>query len=91
MAEANLKKLPSKLPKFLHKYFWEARVEKVNPPRRFRLRYRTTTERVMFPKGIAPKTKRSLALLGQINNLKQFYLAERTAIALRLGHRIFFV
>jgi len=44
----------------------------------------------MFAKGASSKTKHSLALLGQIKPLRQFYLAGGTAVALRLGHRLSF-
>lgn len=44
----------------------------------------------MFTKGISPKTRRSLALLGQLKELGQFYLAGGTAVALRFGHRLSF-
>ena len=31
MGKYPLKKLPNRLPKFLHKYFWEVKVDQINP------------------------------------------------------------
>jgi len=42
----------------------------------------------MFTTGVSPVTRHSLALLGKLNFLGQFYLAGGTACALRLGHRL---
>ncbi len=42
----------------------------------------------MYPTGISPVTRRSLAILSQNTGLSHFYLAGGTACALRLGHRL---
>lgn len=42
----------------------------------------------MEERGVSPQTKRNLELLGQLKDVKQFYLAGGTACALHFGHRL---
>jgi len=44
----------------------------------------------MFPKGLSSNTARNLALLNQASEIKKFYLAGGSALALHFGHRYSF-
>lgn len=42
----------------------------------------------MEERGVSPQTKRNLELLGQLKDVRRFYLAGGTACALHFGHRL---
>lgn len=44
----------------------------------------------MFQKGVSQSTRKNLAILAQIPDIKDFYLAGGTACALHFGHRLSF-